>query len=149
MKNVFTFQPRKCLFSTTVRNAKPDATFWILVLKTKHRQIFCLAVMVHIAVQERRVATTKKKNLLHFEEIFPPFTIKHTWAWTWTKRGRSYSIYGIFLSTPHWLIQLTKTSLTFSFYTLSVYIKATWFCQSPTTVLSGLSTLHQIQWLWL
>ena len=30
-------------------------------------------------------------------------------------------------STPHWLIQLSKTSFTFSFYTLSLYIKATCF----------------------
>ena len=51
--------------------------------------------------------------------------------------------------TPHWLIQWTKTSFTFSFFTLSVNIKASWFFQSATTELSGLSTLDQIQWLWL
>ena len=60
----------------------------------------------------------------------------------------SYSIYGIIVSTPQWLIQLTKTSITISFYTLSVFIKAAWFSQSPKTVLSVLSTLDQIQWLW-
>ena len=40
------------------------------------------------------------------------------------KKGRRYSFYGIIVSTPHWLIQLTKTSFTFSFYRLSGYIKA-------------------------
>ena len=34
-------------------------------LRTKHRQFCCLAVMVHIVLQETRVATTKKKNHLH------------------------------------------------------------------------------------
>ena len=41
------------------------------------------------------------------------------------KNGRTYSIYGMIVSTRHWLVQLCKTSFTFSFYTLSVYIKAT------------------------
>ena len=78
----------------------------------------------------------EKKAILIFEENFPPFTTKH--IRTWTKKGRSFSIYGIIVSTPHWLIQLTKTSFTLSIYTLSVYIKATWFSQSPRTVLSGI-----------
>ena len=39
------------------------------------------------------------------------------------KKGRSYSIYAIIVSTPHWLTQLTKTSFTLSFYTLAVYNK--------------------------
>ena len=50
------------------------------------------------------------------------------------KKSRIYSNYGIIVSTPHWLIQLTKTSFTLSFYTLSVCIKATCFSQSPRTV---------------
>ena len=67
----------------------------------------------------------------------------------WTKKDRNHSITGIIVSTPHWLIQLSKTSFTLSFYTLSVYIKAIWFYHSPTTLLRGFLTLDQIQWLWL
>ena len=37
MKSVFTFQPIKRLVSTTVKNAKTDATFWIFLLRTKNR----------------------------------------------------------------------------------------------------------------
>ena len=50
----------------TVKSAKPAATFWICLLRTKNRQLFFLAVTVHIVLQELRVATTKKKNHLHF-----------------------------------------------------------------------------------
>ena len=65
-KNVFTLQLIKRLVSTTVKSAKPAVTFWIFLLRTKNRQLCCLAVTVHIALQERRVATTKKKSHLHF-----------------------------------------------------------------------------------
>ena len=65
-ENVFTFQPIKRLVSTTVKSAKPAATFWIFVLRTKNRQLCCLAVTVHIDLQERRVATTKKRSHLNF-----------------------------------------------------------------------------------
>ena len=64
MKSVFTFQPIKSLVFTTVKSAKPAATSWIFLLRTKNRQLCCLAVTVHIALQERRVATTK--DHLHF-----------------------------------------------------------------------------------
>ena len=64
LKSVFTFQPIKQLVSTTVKSAKPVATFWIFLLRTRNRQLCCLAVMEHIALQERRVATTK--DHLHF-----------------------------------------------------------------------------------
>ena len=66
MKSVFTFQPIKRLVFTTVKSAKPVATFRILLLRTKNRQLCCLAVMEHIALQERQVATTKEKSHLHF-----------------------------------------------------------------------------------
>ena len=69
-KSVFTFQQIKRLVSTTVKSAKPAATFWIFLLRIKNHQICCLAVMEHIALQEIRVATTKKKNHLHFWRIF-------------------------------------------------------------------------------
>ena len=70
MKSVFTFQPIKRLVSTTVRSVKPAAMFWIFLLRTKNRQLCCFAGMVHIVLQERRVATTRKKNHLHFWRNF-------------------------------------------------------------------------------
>ena len=70
MKSVFTFEQIKRLVSTTVKSAKRAATFWIFLLKTKNLQICCLAVTVHIVLQERRVATAKKKNHLHIWRIF-------------------------------------------------------------------------------
>ena len=66
MKSVITFQPIKQLVSTTVKIAKPAATFRIFLLTTKNRQFCCLAVTVHIALPERRVAITKKENQLLF-----------------------------------------------------------------------------------
>ena len=137
MKSVFTFQPIKWLVSNTVWSAKPAATFWMFVLRTKNRQLGWVARMVHIVLQEKRVATTEKKSLLHFWKSFSLIISKD--IRTWTRKSRSYSIYGMIVSTPHWLIQLTKSWFTLSFYTLSVYIKATWFSQSPTTVLRGFS----------
>ena len=53
MKSVFTFQPIKRLVSTTVKSAKPAATFLIFVLRTKNRQFCCLAVTVHIVYTSR------------------------------------------------------------------------------------------------
>ena len=147
VKSVFIFQPIKRLVSTTVKSAKPAVTFWIFLLWTRNRQLCCLAVMVHIVLQQRRVATTKKKSNLH---CWRSFSANCNQAHpNLNQKARSCSIYGINVSTAHWLIQLTKTSFTFSFHTCSVYLKAKWFSQSHTTVLSGLSTLDQIQWLWL
>ena len=53
-----------------MKSAKPAATFWIILLRTKNRQVCCLAVTVRIVLQERRVTTTKKKNHLHFWRNF-------------------------------------------------------------------------------
>ena len=88
-----------------------------------------------------------KKNLLQFWRYFSANQIQ---AHPNLNRKRQ-QLFHLWYNRvqPHWLIQLTKTSFTSSFYTLSVYIKAAWFSQSPTTVLSGLSTLYQIQWLWM
>ena len=66
MKSVLTFQPIKRLVSTTVKSAKPAATFWIFFLRTRNRQFCCLVVTVHIVLPERRVAFTKKESHLHF-----------------------------------------------------------------------------------
>ena len=65
MKIDFTFQPIKRLVFTTAKSSKPAATFWIFLLRTKNWHLCCLAVTVHIVLQERRVATTKKKSHLH------------------------------------------------------------------------------------
>ena len=62
---------KKSLVSATVKSAKPAATFKIFLSRTKNRQLCCLPVMVHITLQERRVATTKKRNILHFCKNFP------------------------------------------------------------------------------
>ena len=51
MKSVFTIQPIKRLISTTVKSAKLAATFWIFFLRTKNRQLCCLAVTVPIVLQ--------------------------------------------------------------------------------------------------
>ena len=66
MKSVFTFQRIKRLVFTTVKSEKPAATFRIFLLRTKNRQLCCLVVTVPIVLQEKRVATTKKNNHLHF-----------------------------------------------------------------------------------
>ena len=87
MKSVFTSQPIKRLVSTTVKSAKLKATFWIFLLRTKNWQLCCLAVMVHIVFQERRVATTKKKIHLRFWLNPPPITTKHSLTWTWPKKA--------------------------------------------------------------
>ena len=146
-KNVCTFQAIELPVSTNVKIAKSAATFWLFLLWTRNGQLCWLVVMVHIVLEEKQVATTRKKNHLHFSrENFPA---NHSQARpNLNKKSRSYSIYGIIVSTSHWLIQLFKIASTFSFYTNSVYLEATWFSQSPTTVLSGLLTLDQIQWLW-
>ena len=66
MKSVSTFQSIERLVFPTVKSAKPDATFLIIFLRIKNLQFCCLAVTVHNVLQGRRVATTKKKNHLHF-----------------------------------------------------------------------------------
>ena len=75
LKSVFTFQPIKRPVSKTVKNAKPAATFRMFLSSTKYRQLCCLAVMVHIASPERRVATTKKKS--HISIFDKKFSTNH------------------------------------------------------------------------
>ena len=67
-KSVFTFHPLKRLVSATVKSGKPAAMFWIFLLRSKNQQLCCLAVMEHIALQERQVANTKSH--LHFRRNF-------------------------------------------------------------------------------
>ena len=102
MKSVFTFQPKKRLVSTNVKTAKPPATFWKFLLHTKNRLLCCLAVMIHNVLQESESRPREKKTFSIFEETSPPITTKH--IRTWTKKDRSYSIYGNIVSTPQYLI---------------------------------------------
>ena len=94
---ISTFQRIKRLVFTTVKSAKPAATFWIFLLRTKNRQLSCLVVTVPIVLQEKRVATTKKKNHLHFWRNFfanqnqahPNLNqIRLKWLQIWNKRTR-------------------------------------------------------------
>ena len=96
-KSVFTFQPTKRLVSTTVKSAKPAATFWIFLVRTKNLQLCCVAVMEHIVWQERLVVTTKKKCHPHFWRSFsanhnqahPNLNQKRlNWVQIWKKRIR-------------------------------------------------------------
>ena len=99
----------KRLVFTTVKSAKPAATFWIFLLRTKNRQICCLVVTVPIILQEKRVATTKKTNHLHFWRNFstnhnqahPNLTqIRLKWVQIWNKRTRfllADNLSGIFI----------------------------------------------------
>ena len=61
---------KKWLGFTTVTSVKPVLTFWIFLLRTRNRQLCCLAVIVHIVLQEKRVAPAKKKNHLQFWRNF-------------------------------------------------------------------------------
>ena len=111
MKSVFTLQPIKRLRSMTVKIENRSATFWIFILRAKNLQLCCLTVTVHIVLQERRVATKKKKNHLHFWGNLSANQIQaHR---NLNQKSRRNSIYGKIVSEPHWLIQLTKTSFKF------------------------------------
>ena len=70
MKEVFTFQLTKLPKPTTVENAKPALTCWMFLLRTKNKQLSCLAVVVHNALQGKRVVILKKKNLVRFWRSF-------------------------------------------------------------------------------
>ena len=116
-----TCRNEKCVYISTNRmttfyDCKKLSTFWIFFSRTKKRQLCCLAVTVHIVLQGRRVATTKKEIHLQF---WRNFSANHNQVHP-NLKSRSFSNYGIIVPTPHWLTQLTKTSFTFSFYTLSV-----------------------------
>ena len=69
-----------CLSTNTDSSFHDGKKCTINVLGTKNGQFCCLVVMVHILLQKRRVATTKK-IYLHFWRITLPTTIKHTQSW--------------------------------------------------------------------
>ena len=94
-KMCFTIQPKKRLVSTTVKSAKLAATFWIFFLRTKKRQLCCLAVTVHIASQKDESWLRKRKAISIFEEIsLPNHNQAHlnqnqkrlNWVQIWNKR---------------------------------------------------------------
>ena len=64
LKSVFTFQPIKLQVSTTVKSAKPAATFWIFLLGPKNRQLCCLVVTVHIVYTSRDYEKEKPSPFL-------------------------------------------------------------------------------------
>ena len=61
---------KKRLVFTTVKSAKPAATFSNFLSRTRNLQFCCLTVMAHIVLQEKRVVTTKNINQLKFWIIF-------------------------------------------------------------------------------
>ena len=150
MKSVFTFRPIKRLVSTTVKSAKPAATFWIFLLRTKNRQLCCSAVTVPIGLQERRVATREKKNHLQF---WRNISANHNQANPNPHQKRlEESKHGINVSVSYWLMIWAIYYFFKSFYSTSIYrqpvnLQSThrklWSSQSPTTESSGLSILVQ------
>ena len=116
-KSVFTFQPIKRLVSMTVRGAKPVAMFWIFLLGTKNRQLCCFVVMEHIALQERRVATTNdhlifwRKFSANHNQAHPNVNQKRAnQVQIWNKRCVSY-----------WLMIWARYSIFKSFCSISIY----------------------------
>ena len=136
MKSVFTFQQMKRPVSTTLKSAKPAATFWIFLLRTKNRQLCCLAVTVHIVLQERRVATTKKKNHLHF---WRNFSANHNqahpnlnqrrlkWVQLWNQRMRFQladdlsDVFNFHIILINFNLQSTATQLTFNLQKIMIF----------------------------
>ena len=143
MKKVFTFETTKFPVSTAVKSAKLALRCWIFLSLTKNRQKFCFVVLVHLLLQKRRVLNRKTKKNHQFGRNF---SANHNQTHPDSnKKSRNHSTYGITVSTSHWLAQLTKSSFSFLFYTISVYCNARCFSQSQTTKSSGRSNLDQIQ----
>ena len=120
MKSVFTFQPIKRLVFTTVKSAKPAATFWIFLLRTKNRQLCCLAVTVHIILQERRAATTEKKNHLLF---WRNFSANHSQAHPYMnqKRYKFFHLWHNRVDTPLVDTVIQNFIYIIIFYTFSLH----------------------------
>ena len=92
---------------TNFRNAKHAATVWKILLRAKYRQLCCLTVMAEIASSKGRVLTTKTKTHIRFRKHF---SANHSQLQRNLSQKRQTSFHGIILSTPHWLIQITKNS---------------------------------------
>ena len=136
LKSVFTFRPMKRLVSTTVKSAKPAATFWIIILRTKNRHLCFLAMTVPIVLQERRVAITKKKNPFLFWRSFcanhkqahpNPIQKRLKWVQVWNKRIRfllADDLSGIFnfqIISFNFNLQSTATQLSFNLQKIMIF----------------------------
>ena len=151
MKSVFTIQPIKLLVSLSVKSAEPAATFLLLILRTKNRHLWCLAVRVHIVLQGRRIATINKKNHLHFWRNFsanhnqahPNLNQKRLkWVQIWNKT--------FFLSIGRWFLS-DIFIFQIIFFSISIYsqplkfnqptYRKAWPSQSQTTESSRLLIL--------
>ena len=119
-KIVFKFQPTKRLVSTTAKSAKPNATFRIFLLRTKNQQLCCLAVLEHIALQEKRLATTK--NHLHFWKKFANHSHPH-------QKGQIESKYGINLFVSYWWMIWGTYSVFKSIFSISFHSQSFKFIQ--------------------
>ena len=84
-KNVFTFQPMKRLVSTTVKSAKPAATFWIFLLRIKNQHYVVWGWWYTLFCKKDESRLRKRKTISILEEIPPSITTKH--IRTWTKKG--------------------------------------------------------------
>ena len=89
-KSVFTCQATKTVALTTRKSAKPALRCWLFLQKAKNPQLCCLLLMVHIALQERRAVTTKKKKHLHF---WRNLSANHNQAHTNLSQKRQESIH--------------------------------------------------------
>ena len=126
MKNVFTFQPIKRLVSTSVKGTKPAATFRRFLQRPKTDNCAVWWQWQTLFCQKDESWLRKWKTIsFFFKKSSPPIRISHTR--TWAKESKNLSFFGIIVSISHWLIQLTWNFFPASFYTLSVYTKATWF----------------------
>ena len=72
----------------------------VLIIRAKHqKQTIILFGGPGTHCLPRKTSRDDKKAISISEEISPPITIKH--KWTWAKKGKNHSIYGIIVSTPH------------------------------------------------
>ena len=123
MKSVFTFQSKKRLLSTTVKKNKTCCHVLKIPFKDQQPTIklfsgdgtHCFARKTS-RDYEKEKPSPFLKNFLRQSE---PSTSEPE-----PKKADVFFISGRIVSTTHWLTQLTKTSFTFSFFTLSVHIKA-------------------------
>ena len=99
-KSVFIFQPTKRLVFTTVKSAKPSATFWMFLLRTKNRQLCCLAVTVHIVYTNRDY---EKEGPSPFLKKFLRQSQLSTSA-PEPKKVKNESKYGKNVSVSYWLL---------------------------------------------
>ena len=147
MKSVFTFQPIQRLVSTTVKSAKPAATYWIFLLRTKNRNLCCLALTVIIVLQERRVAITKKENHLdcwrnfsaNHNQAHPNLNQKNfKWVQLWNKRIHFLLADDVSNTINFQIIFFSIWIYTQSLHSLHSFYRKSGSSQSPTTASSGL-----------